>query len=144
MSEIAHLVDSGQIETAVRAARGLAPRRVADELFASGGFSYDMEPYDAFFRAWYATLDSPFLRAEAAERFGDAYLTELAGVPGGESFGAELLPAALREVVAHVGRLMQGPEIADWAEPQVGAMSSARVRAWREAAARLASVRLPD
>ncbi|WP_148061722.1 hypothetical protein [Curtobacterium sp. JUb34] len=144
MSEIARLVDTGAIEAAVAEAQGLTPDRVADLLFASGGFAVDMAPYDAFVRRWYERLDSPYLRAAAAERFGDAYLTELAGVPGGEEFAAELTEAALRAVIAHTGRMMRGPAITDWAEPHVAVMSTARARSWREASMELAKVHLPE
>lgn len=144
VSEISKLVDSGRIDEAVRAAGGLNPRLVADLLFDSGGFVHDMAPYDTFFRRWYQTLDSPFLRAEAAERFGDAYLTELAGVPGGEAFGAELVTTAIRDVIAHTVGLMRGPEVSEWAEPHVDVMPRGRALAWREAADRLSQVHLPD
>lgn len=143
MSEIARLVDAGQVDTAVAAAAGLSPRHVAELLFASGGYSNDMRPYDAFFRRWYQTLDDPFIRAAAAERFGDAYLTELAGVPGGEEFAARLVEESVRAVVRHLASLMRGPEIGEWAEPHVAVMTASRAAAWRHAADELMRVHLP-
>jgi len=144
MSDIARLVDSGEIDAAVEAAAGLVPDRVADLLFASGGYSNDMAPYDSFFRRWYRTLEHPYLRAAAAARFSEAYLTELAGVPGGEAFGAALVEDAIRATIAHTAAIMRGPEISEWAEPYVGVMTRARARAWHDAGRELERIRLPD
>ncbi|WP_433930193.1 hypothetical protein [Curtobacterium flaccumfaciens] len=143
MSEIASLVDGGRIGDAVRAARGLTPQRVRELLFASGGFMQDSGPYDEFFRRWYATLESPYLRAEAADWFCQAYLTELADVPGAEHYGAALSTDSKRAVRDHLAREMRGRNISDWSMSPEEPLSKTQVRAWSTAADELAAVRLP-
>ncbi|TCU81982.1 hypothetical protein EDF51_104354 [Curtobacterium sp. PhB25] len=143
MSTLADLVDAGKIGDAVQQARGLTPGRVRELLFASGGFMRDSGPYDEFFRRWYATLDSPYLRAEAADRFCQAYLTELADVPGAEQFGAALATESKRDVLGHLAKEMRGRNISDWSTSPEEPLSKAQVRAWADASYALASVRLP-
>ncbi|ROP61513.1 hypothetical protein [Curtobacterium sp. PhB115] len=143
MTGIAALVDQGKIGDAVHEARGLTPQRVRELLFASGGFMRDSAPYDEFFRRWYATLESPYLRAEAADWFCQAYLTELADVPGAEQFGPALSTDSKREVVAHLAREMRGRNISDWSKSPEEPLSKAQVRAWRDASYELGAVRMP-
>lgn len=143
MSGIADLVDAGKIGDAVQQAHGLTPQRVRELLFASGGFMRDSGPYDEFLRRWYATLESPYLRAEAADWFCQAYLTELADVPGAEQYGAALATESKRDVLEHLASEMRGRNISDWSTSPEEPLSKAQVRAWADASYVLASVRLP-
>ena len=55
---LGQLVDRGEVDEALQAARPLTPRAVRDSLFATGGFMEDSAPYGEFVSRWYDGLDS--------------------------------------------------------------------------------------
>lgn len=142
--DLAHLVYEMRIEEAVELARDLHPRAIHRILFQEDlRWLSDETPGDAFVRAWYATLESAYLRAEAAHTFADTFMTELAPVPNGEYIGANMKTEALRQLLLTVARACSGPEVNDWSrspEQPLPAESSAQ---WREIGRVLANLEFP-
>lgn len=138
------LVYSGQVDAAIEASRDLAPHVIYTRLFVEDKRHLeDQEPADVFVRAWYATLKSPYLRAEAAYEFADVFLTELAPVPNGEFIGANMKTEALRELLLAVSKACVGDEVNEWEITPEQPLPPASAAKWREIGRIIAALDFP-
>lgn len=141
---LADLVYAGRVDDAIEAARDLHPRAIHRMLFQDDHrWLQDETPADAFVRAWFATLESAYLRAEAAHTFSDTFMTELAPVPNAEFIGAHMKTEALKQLLTAASRACLGPEVNDWAispEQPLPAESAAK---WQEIGRTLATLDFP-
>ncbi|MBC7517994.1 MAG: hypothetical protein H7248_03790 [Microbacteriaceae bacterium] len=142
--ELADLVYQGDLDRAIEVAQPLTPDEIRKRLLADDErFLADQGPCDVFLRRWYATLKSPFLRAEAADCFVSAYTTELAPVPNGEYIGAYMRTESLRELITKVASAILGPELKDLEETPEHPLDGASAEKWRAAGRILAGLDLP-
>lgn len=136
-NDIARLVNTGNINEALKAAEGLTPERVRSLLFSGDGFMKDSTPYGDFLSRWYESLNSPYLRAEAADWFAQAYLTEIADVKNAESIGAKMATESKREVIKHLAETIESDDIADWTMSPEKPLSRNQHSAWQKIARKL-------
>lgn len=130
---LSDLVYSGRIEDAIAAARDLHPQAIHRILFLDDHrWLKDEKPADAFIRAWYAAMQSAYLRAEAAHTFSDTYMTELAPVPDAEFIGAHMKTEAIKQLLVTVSRACLGPELNDWATSPEQPMPAESTAKWQE------------
>lgn len=137
---IARLIDAGQIDEALKAAQGLTPERVRTLLFSGEGFMENSGPYGVFLSRWYESLNSPYLRAEAADWFAQSYLTELADVENAESLGARMATESKRAVIKHLADTIQSNDIADWTTSPEKPLSKEQHSNWQKIARKLNEV----
>lgn len=144
MVTLADLVYAGRIDDALVVAKDLNPRAVYEALFlADERFLADVDSPDVFVRAWYDTLGSPYLRAEAAHEFADVYLTELAPVPNAEFIGANMKTEAFRALLQTVAKACLGYEVNEWEETPEHPLPEASARKWRAVGFALDSLDFP-
>lgn len=143
-SELADLVYQGDLDQAIEVAEQLNPQEIYNRIFRDDDRHLDDEgPCDIFLRRWYATLQSPFLRAEAADCFVSAYTTQLAPVPNGEYIGAYMRTESLRELIKKVASAILGPELKDLEDTPEHPLDKASAEKWRVAGRILAELDLP-
>lgn len=104
----------------------------------------DSAPYGEFISRWYRSLSSPYLRAEAADWFAQAYLTEIADVPNAEYIGAEMATESKKQVIRHLAQSIDSTDIADWAISPERPLSPAQLAAWKKVALHLRAICLPE
>lgn len=136
-NDIARLVDAGNIVEALKAAHGLTPERVRTLLFRGDGFMEDSGPYGEFLSRWYESLTSPYLRAEAADWFAQAYLTELADVENAEFLGAKMATESKREVLKHLMETIQSHDLLDWTTSPERPLTKDQYNSWQKIARKL-------
>ena len=101
--ELADLIYQGNMDQAIELANQLNPDEIYNRIFRDDErHLHDEAPCDVFLRRWYQTLESPYLRAEAADCFVSAYTTQLAPVPNGEYIGAYMRTDSLRELITKI------------------------------------------
>ena len=101
--ELANLIYQGNMDQAIELANQLNPDEIYNRIFRDDErHLHDEAPCDVFLRRWYQTLESPYLRAEAADCFVSAYTTQLAPVPNGEYIGAYMRTDSLRELITKI------------------------------------------
>jgi hypothetical protein len=143
-SRLADLVYDGQFERALDAAADLTPDGIRRRLLSDDQrWLLDEAPCDEFLRRWYATLTSPYLRAEAADCFVSAYTTELAPVPNGEYIGANWRTESLRSLLAEVSDALLGEKLRDLEETPEHPLPPEYAEKWRAAGRILAELDLP-
>lgn len=142
--ELADLIYQGKFDQAIELAKQFNPEEIRKRLLTDDErFVGHQAPCDVFLRRWYATLESPYLRAEAADCFVSAYTTELAPVPNGEYIGAYLRTESLRELIKKVASAILGPELKDLEETPEHPLDKASAEKWRAAGRILAGLDLP-
>ena len=142
-NELGRLVDKGEIDEALLRAKGLTPQKVRELLFSGDGFMKDSAPYDEFIARWYCSLNSPYLRAEAADWFAQAYLTEIADVPNAEQIGAEMATESKKQVIRYLAQSIDGKGLKDWAMSPEKPLSRKQLEAWKQASNRLREISIP-
>lgn len=143
-SKLADLVYDGAMAEAIRSAAAYTPEAIRNQLFRDDDrHLHDEAACDAFLREWFSSLESPFLRAEAADWFVGAYTTELAPVPNAEYIGAHIQTQALRDVIARVVEIILGPELKDLEDTPDHPLSAESARRWRAVGRVLATLDLP-
>ncbi|ALG30369.1 hypothetical protein AOZ07_16205 [Glutamicibacter halophytocola] len=135
--DIARLVDAGKIDEALKAANGLTPERVRTLLFSGAGFMENSGPYGEFLSRWYESLNSPYLRAEAADWFAQAYLTEIADLKNAEFLGAKMATESKREVIKHLADTIDSKDIEDWTTSPEKPISKDQHNHWQKIAQKL-------
>ena len=142
--ELADLVYQGDLNQAIEAAEQLNPQEIYNRLFRDDDRHLDDEvPCDVFLCRWYATIESPYLRAEAADCFVGTYTTELAPVPNGEYIGAYMRTESLRALINKVASAILGPELKDLEDTPAHPLDKASAEKWRVAGRILAELDLP-
>ena len=141
---LGQLVDRGAVDQALEAARPLTPRAVRDSLFATGGFMEDSTPYGEFVSRWYDSLDSPYLRAEAADWFAQSYLTELADVADAETVGARMATGSKGDVLRHLTTSLLSRDLEDWNTSPEKPLDNEEFEAWRQLARTIQRLRTPS
>jgi hypothetical protein len=142
--ELADLIYQGNMDQAIELANQLNPDEIRKRiLYDDERFLDDQAPCDVFLRRWYQTLESPYLRAEAANCFVSAYTTELAPVPNGEYIGAYMRTESLRELIRKVASAILGPELKDLEDTPEHPLDAASAEKWRAAGRILAELDLP-
>jgi hypothetical protein len=141
--ELSRLVDRGEIEEALHRAEGLTPQKVRELLLSGDGFMKNSAPYGEFISRWYTSLNSPYLRAEAADWFAQAYLTEIADLPNAEQIGAEMATESKKQVIAHLAQSIDGKDLADWAMSPEKPLSPTQLQAWKKASRQLREISIP-
>lgn len=142
-SDLSSFVDRGDLDAALRAAQGLTPERVKELLFIGDGFMTDSAPYGEFISRWYNSLSSAYLRAEAADWFAQAYLTEIADVPHAEEIGAKMATESKRLVIKYLAESTGGKDLEDWATSPERPLSQDQLNAWRKASQQLREISVP-
>ena len=142
-NELGKLVDRGDIDGALLAARGLTPKRVRELLLSGDGFMTNSAPYGEFISRWYNSLTSPYLRAEAADWFAQAYLTEIADVPGAEQTGAAMSTESKKGVIRYLAESIGGRDVADWATSPERPITQQQLGGWKAVAQQLREITLP-
>jgi hypothetical protein len=141
---LADLVYAGRLDDAINVAKDLHPDAIHRMLFREDLRWLQVEaPGDEFVRAWYSTLESAYLRAEAAYTFSDTFMTELAPVPNGEFIGANMKTEALRQLLETVSRACLGAEVNDWAQSPRQPLPAESAAQWREIGRVLANLDFP-
>lgn len=103
----------------------------------------DSSPYGEFISRWYNSLKSPYLRAEAADWFAQAYLTEIADVPNAENIGAEMATDSKKQVIRYLAQSIDGKDIKDWAMSPEKPVSPKQLEAWHKASRQLREISIP-
>lgn len=143
-SSLADLVYEGHHVEAIEVARDLHPRAVHRLLFLDDHRHLDDEgPAGVFVRQWYATLTSPYLRAEAAYNFADTFMTELAPYPDAEFIGARMKTDALRDLLGAVSKACSGSEVQGWAVSPEEPLTPEAAAQWKEIGRLLAALDFP-
>ncbi|MGW9159655.1 hypothetical protein [Microbacterium sp. NPDC055665] len=138
------LVYAGRVDEAIAAVSELTPHTIYTRLFVDDDrHLQDQDAGDVFVRAWYETLTSPYLRAEAAYEFADVFLTELAPAPNGEFIGANLKTEALRNLLTAISVACLGDEVNEWEETPEQPLPAASAAKWREIGRVIASLDFP-
>jgi len=141
---LADLVYAGRLDDAINVAKDLHPDAIHRMLFLEDHrHLQDESPGDVFVRAWYSTLESAYLRADAAHTFSDTFMTELAPVPNGEFIGANMKTEALRQLLETVSRACLGAEVNDWARSPEQPLPAESAAQWREIGRVLAQLDFP-
>ncbi|KNY05729.1 hypothetical protein [Microbacterium sp. GCS4] len=147
MSDV-RLVDlmyRGEFDEAIEVARPFTPDEIYNQILRDDDrHLITAGPCDEFIRRWYETIDSPYLRAEAADCFVSAFTTQLAPVPNGEYIGAYLRTASLRDLIQKVSSALLGIEIRDLEETPEHPLDPDSARRWRKAGRILAALDLPE
>ena len=142
--ELADLIYQGNMDQAIELANQLNPDEIYNRIFRDDErHLHDEAPCDVFLRRWYQTLESPYLRAEAADCFVSAYTTELAPVPNGEYIGAYMRTESLRELITKVASAILGPELKDLEDTPEHPLDAASAEKWRAVGRILADIELP-
>ena len=142
--ELADLIYQGNMDQAIELANQLNPGEIRNRIFCDDErHLHDEAPCDVFLRRWYQTLESPYLRAEAADCFVSAYTTELAPVPNGEYIGAYMRTESLRELIKKVASAILGPELKDLEDTPEHPLDAASAEKWRAVGRILADIELP-
>lgn len=142
--KLADLVYDGAIAAALECAATYTPEAIRNQLFRDDDrHLQDEASCDVFLRAWFSSLESPFLRAEAADWFTGAYTTELAPVPNAEYIGAYIQTQSLRDVIARVVEIVLGPELKDLENTPEHPLSAESAEQWRAVGKVLAALDLP-
>jgi hypothetical protein len=142
--ELADLIYQGNMDQAIELANQLNPDEIRKRiLYDDERHLHDEAPCDVFLRHWYQTLESPYLRAEAADCFVSAYTTELAPVPNGEYIGAYVRTDSLRELITKVASAILGPELKDLEDTPEHPLDAASAEKWRAVDRILAELDLP-
>ncbi|TFC80110.1 hypothetical protein E3O45_02960 [Cryobacterium sp. TMS1-20-1] len=132
------------MDQAIELANQLNPDEIRNRIFRDDErHLHDEAPCDVFLRRWYQTLESPYLRAEAADCFVSAYTTELAPVPNGEYIGAYMRTESLREVITKIASAILGPELKDLDDTPEHPLDAASAEKWRAVGRILADIELP-
>ena len=140
---ISRLVDRGEIDAALLAVKGLTPERVRQLLFSGDGFMINARPYGEFIARWYASLSSPYLRAEAADWFAQAYLTEIADIPHAEHLGALMSTESKRHVLEYLAETAAGKDLEDWAASPERPLSQKQLEGWKKISRQLRGLSFP-
>ena len=144
MPGLADLIYQGNLDQAIELAKQLTPDEIRKRIFrADERHLHDEAPCDVFLRRWYSTIESPYLRAEAADCFVSAYTTELAPVPNGEYIGAYMRTESLRELIKKIASAILGPELKDLEETPDHPLDAASAKKWRAIGKILADLDLP-
>jgi hypothetical protein len=144
MPGLADLIYQGNLDQAIELANQLNPDEIYNRIFRDDErFLDDQAPCDVFLRRWYQTLESPYLRAEAADCFVSAYTTQLAPVPNGEYIGAYMRTDSLRELITKIASAILGPELKDLEDTPEHPLDSASAEKWRAVGRILAELDLP-
>jgi len=141
---LGQLVDRGEVDEALQTARPFTPRAVRDSLFATGGFMEDSTPYGEFVSRWYDGLDSPYLRAEAADWFAQSYLTELADVADAETVGARMATGSKADVLRHLTTSLLSKDLEDWNTSPEEPLTNDALEAWRQLARTIQGLGTPS
>lgn len=141
---LADLIYHGHLNQAIEVAKRLNPVEIYNRILRDDDRHLDDEaPCDAFLRRWYSTLESPYLRAEAADCFVSAYTTQLAPVPNGEYIGAYMRTESMRELIKKVASAILGPELKDLEDTPEHPLDAGAAEKWRAAGRILAELDLP-
>ena len=142
--ELADLIYQGNMDQAIELANQLNPDEIYNRIFRDDErHLHDEAPCDVFLRRWYQTLESPYLRAEAADNFVSAYTTQLAPVPNGEYIGAYMRTDSLRELITKIASAILGPELKDLEDTPEHPLDAASAAKWRAVGRILADIELP-
>lgn len=138
------LIYDGEIDQAIERAAPFTPQEIHTQLFLEDDRHLkDEGPCDEFLRTWFASIESPYLRAEAADWFTGTYTTELAPVPNAEYIGAYMRTTSLRELIKKVADVILGPELKDLEETPEHPLDATSAERWRDVGSILADIDLP-